>query len=49
MREQASSHKVMMWSLEFLDRLGVLNVRIDFDSFAFAKDQMGNRYRGHPR
>jgi cysteine synthase A len=50
-----ASSKVVVWSLEycefcwtltkFLDRLGVPYERIDIDSFKFAKDNMGNKYR----
>jgi cysteine synthase A len=52
---QNKSNKVVVWSLEycefcwtltrFLDRLGVRYERIDIDNFAYAKDQMGNKYR----
>jgi cysteine synthase A len=54
-KEQIGLHKVVVWSLEycefcwtltrFLDRLGVPYKRIDIDSFEYAKDQMGNKYR----
>jgi cysteine synthase A len=54
-RDQVASHRAVVWSLEycefcwtlarFLDRLGVPYKRIDIDSFEFARDQMGNRYR----
>lgn len=54
-KEQITKHKVVVWSLEycefcwtltrFLDRLGVPYERIDIDSFKYAKDQMGNKYR----
>ena len=50
-----ASHKVVIWSLEycefcwtlsrFFDRLGVPYTRIDIDSFEYAEDQMGNKYR----
>jgi cysteine synthase A len=52
---QNTSNKVVVWSLEycefcwtltrFLDRLGVPYERINIDSFQYAKDQMGNKYR----
>ena len=54
-KEQNQKHKVVVWSLEycefcwtltrFLDRLKVPYERIDIDSFKYAKDQMGNKYR----
>jgi cysteine synthase len=54
-QEQVNKYKVVVWSLEycefcwtltrFLDRLAVPHERIDIDSFEFAKDQMGNKYR----
>lgn len=54
-KEQNNAHKIVVWSLEycefcwtltrFLDRLGVPYERIDIDNFAYAQDQMGNKYR----
>jgi cysteine synthase A len=54
-KKQISDHKVVVWSLEycefcwtltsFLDRLQVPYTKIDIDSFEYAKDQMGNKYR----
>jgi cysteine synthase A len=50
-----SNHKVVIFSLEycefcwtltgFLDTLGVPYHRVDIDSFEYAKDNMGNKYR----
>jgi cysteine synthase A len=54
-KKHNSENKLVIWSLEycefcwtltrFLDRLGVPYTRINIDSFEYAKDQMGNRYR----
>lgn len=52
---QIGSHKVLCFMLEYcefcwtltglLDAIGVSYHRIDIDSFEFAKDNMGNKYR----
>lgn len=54
-KEQIAKHKVVLFALEycetcwaltkFLDRIKVPYERIDIDSFKYAKDQMGNKYR----
>ena len=53
--EQNLANTVVIWSLEycefcwtitkFLDRIGVPYIEINIDSFEFAHDQMGNKYR----
>lgn len=50
-----SEHPIVVWSLEycefcwtltsFLNRIGVPFKKVDIDSFQFAKDNMGNKYR----
>jgi cysteine synthase A len=54
-KNEIASHKVVVFSLEycefcwtltkFLDVLGVSYRRIDIDSFEYAKDNLGNKYR----
>jgi len=54
-QNEIDSHKVVIYSLEycefcwtltgFLDALGVAYHKIDIDSFEYAKDDLGNKYR----
>ena len=56
---KCKENKVLMWSLQYcefcwtlsklLDRIGVSYEVIKIDSFDYAKDNMGNKYREQPR